>query len=91
MEIITIPLEGALAHKDSMGHAQAIMPGEVQVMSAGTGLQHSEYNHNADQAVNLLQIWIFPNKKNVKPRYEQRLFDATERKNKIADAGIAHR
>jgi redox-sensitive bicupin YhaK (pirin superfamily) len=83
MEIITIPLQGALAHKDSMGHAEAIQSGEVQVMSAGTGLQHSEYNHNADEAVNLLQIWIFPNKRNVQPRYEQRMFDVNERQNKL--------
>lgn len=81
MEIITIPLAGSLAHKDSMGHAEAIHPGEVQVMSAGTGVQHSEYNHNRDQEVNLLQIWIFPNKKNVQPRYDQRTFDEAARKN----------
>lgn len=81
MEIITIPLSGALAHKDSMGHAQAIQPGEVQVMSAGTGVQHSEYNHNRNEEVNLLQIWIFPNKKNVQPRYDQRAFDDAARKN----------
>lgn len=81
MEIITIVLDGALEHKDSMGHTQAIHPDEVQVMSAGTGVFHSEYNHNKDKAVNLLQTWIFPNKKNVQPRYDQRVFPAAERLN----------
>lgn len=83
MEIITIVLDGALEHKDSMGHTQAIMPGEVQVMSAGTGVHHSEYNHNANKKVNLLQTWIFPNKKNVTPRYDQKMFAAEERINKL--------
>lgn len=82
MEIITIVLDGALEHADSMGHTQAIHPNEVQVMSAGTGVFHSEYNHNKDKEVNLLQTWIFPNKKNVKPRYDQRVFPAEERVNK---------
>ena len=81
MEIITIVLDGALEHKDSMGHTQAIHPDEVQVMSAGTGVFHSEYNHNKDKVVNLLQTWLFPNKKNVKPRYDQRVFPAAERVN----------
>ncbi len=81
MEIITIVLDGALEHKDSMGHTQAIHPDEVQVMSAGTGVFHSEYNHNKDKAVNLLQTWIFPNKKNVQPRYDQRVFPAAKRVN----------
>lgn len=81
MEIITIVLDGALEHADSMGHTQAIHPNEVQVMSAGTGVFHSEYNHNKDKEVNLLQTWIFPNKKNVKPRYDQRVFPAEERVN----------
>lgn len=81
MEIITIVLDGALEHKDSMGHTQAIHPDEVQVMSAGTGVFHSEYNHHKDKGVNLLQTWIFPNKKNVKPRYDQRVFPAAERLN----------
>lgn len=81
MEIITIVLDGALEHKDSMGHTQAIHPDEVQVMSAGTGVFHSEYNHNKDKPVNLLQTWLFPNKKNVEPRYDQRVFPAAERVN----------
>lgn len=83
MEIITIVLDGALEHKDSMGHTEAIRENEVQVMSAGTGVFHSEYNHNPDKAVNLLQIWMFPNKKNVKPQYDQRLFDPSDRDNKL--------
>lgn len=83
MEIITIALEGALEHKDSMGHTEVIRPGEVQVMSAGTGIFHSEYNHNKDQTVNILQSWIFPHKKNVEPRYEQVMFDEEGRTNKL--------
>lgn len=83
MEIITIVLDGALEHQDSMGHKQALHPNEVQVMSAGSGITHSEYNHNQDKKVNLLQIWIFPNKRNVTPRYEQKVFAAEERVNKF--------
>jgi len=83
MEIITIILDGVLAHKDSMGHEQTIVPGEVQVMSAGTGVFHSEYNHDPHKAVNLLQTWIFPNKKNVEPRYDQKTFSEAERLNKL--------
>lgn len=81
MEIITIPLEGQLEHKDSMGNTGIISPGEVQVMSAGTGVQHSEYNKHADQPVKLFQIWIFPDKKGVQPRYDQKVFDIKERIN----------
>jgi hypothetical protein len=83
MEIITIVLEGALEHKDSMGHTQAIVPNEVQVMSAGTGVFHSEYNHSKVEEVNLLQTWIFPDKKNVKPRYDQAMFAPEDRINKL--------
>jgi redox-sensitive bicupin YhaK (pirin superfamily) len=71
MEIISIPLQGDLEHKDSMGNATVIKQGDVQVMSAGTGVRHSEYNKNKDQEVRFLQIWMFPNKKNVTPRYDQ--------------------
>lgn len=71
MEIITIPLEGAVRHKDSMGNEGIIQRGEVQVMSAGTGIYHSEFNHNKDQDLKLLQIWLFPNKEGVTPRYDQ--------------------
>lgn len=81
MEIITIPLEGALAHKDSLGTSSVIQHGDIQVMSAGTGVQHSEFNANADQAVKLLQIWLFPNKKNVTPRYGQLTLATAERHN----------
>src|SRR5512133_1782311 len=71
MEIISIPLEGDLEHKDSMGNVAIIKEGDVQVMSAGTGIYHSEYNKNKDKRVKFLQIWVFPNQKNVKPRYDQ--------------------
>ena len=71
MEIISIPLEGDLEHKDSMGNKAVIKQGDVQVMSAGTGIFHSEYNKNADKEVKFLQIWVYPNKKNVEPRYDQ--------------------
>ncbi len=71
MEIITIPLEGDLEHEDSMGNKEVIRQGDVQVMSAGTGIYHSEYNKNSDQELKLLQIWVFPNKKGVEPRYDQ--------------------
>jgi redox-sensitive bicupin YhaK (pirin superfamily) len=71
MEIITIPLSGSLAHKDSMGNGTIIQTGDVQVMSAGTGIQHSEYNASETEACELFQIWIFPNQKDVVPRYDQ--------------------
>ena len=83
MEIITIPLKGALKHKDSMHNEwQNIEVGEVQVMSAGTGLLHSEMNASDKEYLSLFQIWILPFEKNVKPRYDQKMFDASERKNK---------
>jgi redox-sensitive bicupin YhaK (pirin superfamily) len=72
MEIITIPLEGDLEHKDSMGNVGTINEGEIQVMSAGTGIQHSEYNKNPDKSINLLQLWVIPNANNVSPRYDQK-------------------
>jgi len=71
MEIISIPLSGDLEHKDSMGNVAVIKEGDVQVLSAGTGIFHSEYNKNADAEVQFLQIWLFPNKKQVEPRYDQ--------------------
>jgi len=83
MEIITIPLEGDLAHKDSMGNAATIKNGDVQVMSAGSGIQHSEYNPNEDQQTKLLQIWLFPNKRNVTPRYQQITLSEGDRHNKL--------
>jgi quercetin 2,3-dioxygenase len=74
MEIITIPLEGELEHKDDLGSGSIISPGEVQVMSAGRGITHSEFNPSKTNPVNLLQIWIFPSEKNVNPRYDQKKF-----------------
>lgn len=81
MEIITIPLRGALAHKDSMGSEETLGEGEVQVMTAGTGLTHSEYNASKIDPVHLLQIWVFPNKRELTPRYAQKSFSKSERKN----------
>lgn len=83
MEIITIPLEGDLAHKDSMGNAETIKSGDVQVMSAGTGIQHSEFNPNEDMQTKLLQIWVFPKVRNVEPRYQQITLNPDDRKNKL--------
>lgn len=71
MEIITIPLSGAIAHKDSMGNSSVIETGEIQVMSAGKGIFHSEYNYNEDKELRLFQIWLIPNVKNIEPRYDQ--------------------
>jgi quercetin 2,3-dioxygenase len=84
MEIITIPLEGDLAHKDSMGNESTIKTGDVQVMSAGTGIQHSEFNPNADQRTKLFQIWLFPKTQNVTPRYQQITLDPSKQKNDFA-------
>lgn len=81
MEIITLPLAGALAHKDSMGHEQVIRQGEVQAMSAGTGILHSEYNHLQDQETNILQIWVLPKLRNIEPRYQQKAFSNQDRHN----------
>ena len=81
MEIISIPLEGDLEHKDSMGNVGIIKEGDVQVMSAGSGIFHSEYNKNEDKDVKFLQIWIFPNKRNVEPRYDQISIKELEKKN----------
>lgn len=83
MEIITIPLSGALEHEDSTGGKGVLYPNEVQVMSAGKGIEHSEFNHLKDEVSNFLQIWIFPDKKNHQPRYEQKYFNEEERKNKF--------
>lgn len=81
MEIISIPLSGDLAHKDSMGHTQVIEQGDVQIMSAGTGVTHSEFNYHAEQAVNFLQIWVLPKAMNIQPRYDQRRFAQADRHN----------
>lgn len=82
MEIITIPLQGSLQHKDSMGNSSVIHSNEVQVMSAGSGIQHSEFNPSHTKAVELFQIWIFPNEKEVEPRYAQKEFEEKDRINK---------
>jgi redox-sensitive bicupin YhaK (pirin superfamily) len=83
MEIISIPLEGDLEHKDSMGNVAIIKRGDVQVMSAGSGIRHSEYNKSKETPVKFLQIWVFPNKKNVTPRYDQITLKEEDRKNKL--------
>ncbi len=83
MEIISIPLEGDLEHQDSMGNTTVIRNGDIQVMSAGTGIQHSEKNKNQDKKVKFLQIWVFPNKRNVTPRYDQLTLKAEDRHNKL--------
>lgn len=83
MEIISIPLSGDLEHKDSMGNTTVIRQNDVQVMSAGTGIYHSEYNKSKDQKVNFLQIWVFPKEENIQPRYGQKTFNPEERVNKL--------
>ena len=83
MEIVSIPLKGSLRHKDSMGNTHIIRAGEVQIMSAGTGIQHSEYNNSDTDDVNFLQIWILPKLQDVSPRYEQKQFDPDARWNKL--------
>jgi quercetin 2,3-dioxygenase len=83
MEIISIPLEGDLEHKDSMGNVTVIKHGDIQVMSAGTGISHSEYNKNKDHRVKFLQIWVYPNKNNVTPRYDQITLNISDRHNKL--------
>ena len=82
MEIITIPFTGALKHKDSTGGEGVIQAGDIQIMSAGTGVQHSEANASATEPVTLFQVWIFPKERNIKPRYDQKTFDVNERANK---------
>ena len=81
MEIISIPLEGKLEHQDSMGNKTIISKGEVQILSAGTGIFHSEKNHDHNMPVKFLQIWVFPDKKNIEPRYDQKAFLEEGRKN----------
>ena len=82
MEIVSIPLQGAIAHKDSTGTDGIIKTGDVQIMSAGSGIRHSEYNASKTDAVNFLQLWVFPKQQNIKPRYDQKTYDASGRKNK---------
>lgn len=83
MEIISIPLYGDLEHRDSMGHIQTIHQGDVQVMSAGRGVAHSEFNKNQNKEVKFLQIWVIPNQRNVEPRYDQLTFNPEDRHNKL--------
>lgn len=83
MEIISIPTQGDLEHKDSMGNIQVIRKGDVQVMSAGTGVQHSEKNRNRDEEVKFFQIWVFPDKRNVLPRYDQKNFGDADKHNQL--------
>ena len=83
MEIISIPLEGDLEHADSMGNKTVIRNGDIQAMSAGTGVTHSEYNANTDKPVKFLQIWVFPDRKNIQPQYSQVTLQAEDRKNKL--------
>ena len=83
MEIVTIPLEGELEHRDSMGNIQVLRTGEIQVMSAGSGIQHSEYNHSKENFCRLLQIWVFPDTKNVEPRYNEFFYNTDEHKNEL--------
>ena len=83
MEIITIPLKGALEHKDSMDNIGVVAVDEIQVMSAGTGVSHSEYNKNKDQPLNLLQLWVLPNQQNVVPRYDQKNIKSLKKTNAL--------
>ncbi|ULQ55029.1 pirin family protein [Flavihumibacter rivuli] len=82
MEIVSIPLSGALAHKDSTGTDGLINTGDVQIMSAGSGIQHSEFNASKTDPVNFLQVWVFPKLANIKPRYDQKTYNVEDRKNK---------
>ncbi|MCS6989398.1 MAG: pirin family protein [Chloroherpetonaceae bacterium] len=83
MEIVTIPLSGALAHKDSLGNSSVIRAGETQIMSAGRGIEHSEFNPSPTDDVTLLQIWVLPKTKDIEPRYEQKFFPESECKNRF--------
>lgn len=83
MEIISIPLEGDLEHRDSMGNVSVIRYGDVQIMSAGTGITHSEYNRNSDRRVKFLQIWVFPDRRGITPRYDQVSLDPANRRNRL--------
>lgn len=83
MEIISYVVSGALGHRDSMGHSQSIEPGEVQVMTAGSGITHSEYNHSKSEETHFLQIWIMPKARGLKPRYDQKRFDDAEKHNAL--------
>ena len=90
MEIISIPLEGDLEHRDSMGNVSVISQGDIQVMSAGTGIFHSEYNKNKDRLVKFLQIWVIPDKCNVSPRYDQITMKQEDRENRLLQIVSPH-
>ncbi|HKI51909.1 MAG TPA: pirin family protein [Geothermobacteraceae bacterium] len=83
MEIVSIPLSGSLRHQDSMGNRHIITAGEVQIMSAGSGLTHSEYNNSDSEEVNFLQIWVFPEQRDIAPRYGQKRFEPADRRNRF--------
>ena len=83
MEIVTLILEGALEHRDSLGNGEVLRPGELQRMTAGTGIRHSEFNPSATEPVHLYQIWLFPEQKGLEPGYEQKAFDAVEQRGKL--------
>jgi quercetin 2,3-dioxygenase len=83
IEILTYVLEGELAHKDSLGTGSVIRPGDVQIMSAGTGIKHSEFNNSDAEPVHFLQIWMLPDRENITPRYDQRNFPLTEKQGKL--------
>ena len=83
MEIISIPLQGSLAHADSTGNEGIIKPGDIQIMSAGSGIQHAEYNASENELVNFLQLWIFPEERNIQPRYDQLSFSKEQLRNQL--------